>query len=162
MAFEVVDMLYFEPMRREKAYNAWKNAKARCFDPNDPRYYTHGGRGITMCDEWAMSFDAFYEHIGSPMWGRNIILDRINNNGHYEPGNVRWTDGHTSMLNRNTYRNNTSGLKGLCYIKAMAKWQAKRTIDGVEYRKLFHDVEDAVEYLFDLEALVKTRLGCKE
>jgi hypothetical protein len=78
---------------------AWQHAKSRCFNPDDPKYPRYGGRGITMCEEWAQNFQAFFDHIG-PKPYPSYLLDRINNNGHYEPGNVRWVDARTSVLNR--------------------------------------------------------------
>lgn len=70
-------------------YQAWHNAKNRTTNPNVPVWPNYGGRGITMCDEWLNSFEAFFEHIG-PKPGPGYSLDRIDNDGNYEPGNVRW------------------------------------------------------------------------
>lgn len=70
-------------------YRAWQKAKARCYDVNDPGFPRYGGRGITMCDVWRTSFDAFLADVG-PRPSASHSLDRINNDGHYEPGNCRW------------------------------------------------------------------------
>ncbi len=79
-------------------YRAWRSAKRRCFDPHYPRYRDWGGRGITMCAEWRDDFLAFYAHIGPKP--PNTILDRIDNDGPYAPGNVRWTSFLISGRNR--------------------------------------------------------------
>lgn len=63
--------------------------KARCSNPNATRYNSYGGRGIRVCTEWVNDFAAFLAHIG-PRPSARHSLDRINVNGHYEPGNVRW------------------------------------------------------------------------
>lgn len=79
-------------------YNAWANAKRRCTDPNNPRYDDYGGRGIQMAPEWMESFKAFLDHVGPKPDG--MILDREDNNGDYEPGNVRWVTYSVSNENR--------------------------------------------------------------
>ncbi len=71
-------------------YYAWNNAKRRCTEPKNISWKNYGGRGIRMCDEWAQNFSAFIAHIG-PKPSQDLTLDRIDTNGNYEPGNVRWT-----------------------------------------------------------------------
>jgi hypothetical protein len=80
-------------------YQAWKSMKGRCYRPNYPNYRRYGGRGIKVCDEWSNSFTAFIKHIGMRP-SINHSVDRINPDGDYEPGNVRWADAH--MQSRNT------------------------------------------------------------
>jgi hypothetical protein len=75
-------------MSRTKIYKIWTTLKQRCENNNDKNYPRYGGRGIMVCKEWADSFDAFYMHMGDMPTG--CSLDRIDNNGNYEPGNVRW------------------------------------------------------------------------
>lgn len=79
----------------------WQSLKNRCHNPNDRGYRNYGGRGIQVCDEWRESFMAFFEHVG-PRPSTEHSLDRIDNNGNYEPGNVRWVT--RTEQNRNTRR----------------------------------------------------------
>lgn len=86
-------------MAESLAYKRWESIKQRCFNPSNPSYRNYGGRGVTMCDEWVSSFEAFYAHVGECP-GPGLSLDRIDNDGNYEPGNVRWATGSTQQLNR--------------------------------------------------------------
>lgn len=70
---------------RTPEYNAYINAKGRCTNPNDPRYYCYGARGIAFKFE---RFEDFYAELGPRPDG--LTLERINNDGNYEPGNIRW------------------------------------------------------------------------
>lgn len=69
----------------------------RCINPKVPSYRHYGGRGIKVCDRW-MVFDNFYKDIG-PRPSPKHSLDRINNNGNYEPGNCRWATARQQWLN---------------------------------------------------------------
>lgn len=83
---------------RTKEYSAWISAKGRCYNPNDRKYQRYGARGIIMCDLWRESFLEFFNHMGKCPPG--YLLDRINNDGNYEPGNCRWTTPKISANNR--------------------------------------------------------------
>jgi hypothetical protein len=76
-------------MSKTPEYLAWCCMKNRCFKPQDKQYPNYGGRGIRVCDEWRNSFEAFFDHVG-PRPSSDHSIDRINNDGNYEPGNVRW------------------------------------------------------------------------
>lgn len=80
-------------MKRTKLYSIWNTMKYRCFNKNASNFKDYGGRGITVCDEWIHDFQAFYDYVSQlPNFGEvGYSLDRINNDGNYEPGNVKWS-----------------------------------------------------------------------
>ena len=80
-------------------YRAWYHMKQRCTMPNHCRWEHYGGRGIKVCDEWITSFEAFLSHVG-PKPGPGYSLDRIDNDGNYEPGNVRWATASEQANNK--------------------------------------------------------------
>ena len=83
-----------------REYISWHGARYRCTSEKHPAWQHYGGRGITMCDRWKESFWNFLEDMGPRPDG--LELDRIDNDGNYEPGNCRWIT--PSENNRNKYR----------------------------------------------------------
>lgn len=97
-----------------KYYGTWKGMKNRCYNKNNPLYNRYGGRGIIVCDEWKCDFYAFSEYITNldNCGEAGMTLDRINNDGNYEPGNVRWAT-HKQQANNRGIRYNSLGYTGL-------------------------------------------------
>jgi hypothetical protein len=92
-----------EAAARTPEYVAWLSMIRRCTDPNGPKWEHYGGRGIQVCEKWHASFEAFLADVGRRP-SRGHSLDRIQVDGNYEPGNVRWATATIQRHNRRDSR----------------------------------------------------------
>jgi len=87
---------------RKKLYKIWSGIKTRCYNENSEHYDRYGERGISMCDEWKNDFNKFYNWSMSNGYGEKLSVDRINNDGNYEPSNCKWASSKEQAYNRSS------------------------------------------------------------
>lgn len=115
--------------RATAEYIAWGNMKKRCYDTAVPDFKNYGGRGIAVCAKWRNSYLAFFNDVG-PRPTRRHTLDRIDNDGDYEPGNCRWTTRKVQGANRRNVHRIPFGGRVWTLPKLAAHL-------GVQYRTLY-------------------------
>lgn len=86
--------------RPARIYNIWRDMRSRCFNPKNVSFPYYGGRGITVCDEWCNSFEAFREWAMANGYSADLSIDRIDVNGNYCPDNCRWATAKEQRANR--------------------------------------------------------------
>lgn len=109
-----------------RLYDIWSNMLHRCYNVKDKNYNRYGGRGITVCDEWKKGPFAFADWANKNGYKEDLTLDRIDNDGNYEPSNCRWST-------RKEQANNTSFNKFIEYngeSHTISEWSDKA---GIKY-----------------------------
>jgi len=98
-------------MSLSSEYSIWKSMIQRTTNKNASNYGLYGGRGITVCERWLKSFEAFYEDMGPRPDG--MTLDRKDNDGNYEPDNCRWVTSVVQNRNCRLRSDNKTGCAGV-------------------------------------------------
>ena len=127
-----------------RLYNEWQGIKKRCIDKTNKRYKDYGGRGITICSEWLVP-DNFFEWAIKNGYNDSLTIDRIDNDGNYEPSNCRWVDNKTQSNNRRSnilinYSGKIQTLKQWCEeLNINYKRSCDRYKRGLPLEKVFFD-----------------------
>lgn len=116
-----------------KLYHVWASMKQRCCDSGCKSYKNYGGRGIKLCKEW-LDFQTFYDWAMLTGYRNGLTIDRIDNNGNYEPSNCRWVTVKVQNENKRsnifiTYKNQT---------KTLNEWSEDI---GIPYKTLWNRVQ---------------------
>ncbi len=119
----------------KRIYYEWQGMKGRCYNSNNERYDSYGGRGIKMCDEWKNDFQAFYDWAMLNGYADDLSIDRIDNSGDYEPSNCRWTDNFTQSRNRRSNIIVDYNGEKMCLTDAAALARLTRSVVDARYHR---------------------------
>ena len=86
-------------LQNTRIYRIWCGMKRRCYNKHNEHFDRYGGRGIIVCDEWKTDFMNFYDWAMSNGYDDKLSIDRINNEGNYEPSNCRWANQKQQIVN---------------------------------------------------------------
>lgn len=133
-------------MRHTRIYEIWCGIKKRCYNKNDKNYPKYGGRGISVCEEWKNDFSIFFSWAISHGYKDNLTIDRINNNGNYEPNNCRWITHAEQQRNRtNNIFIEKDGIK-----KTLSEWALEMNINPkVAYQRYKRNIDTQKNIDFD-------------
>jgi hypothetical protein len=107
-------------------YRIWNGMKKRCYCQSEPAYKNYGARGIIICERWRSDFSAFFSDVEAD-FEIGLTIERVNNNGNYEPNNIKWiTRGEQNRNKRNNilieYKGETK-----CLVEFADDYNIKRT-----------------------------------
>lgn len=142
-----------------RLYNIWLHIKARCYKHSDEHFHWYGGRGITMCEEWKNDFKAFYDWAMSHGYSDELTIDRIDNDGNYEPSNCRW-------VTRKEQSNNRRSNIPITIEDVTHNIQEWSELTGIKYHTIYYRIKNGKTGLDilkggDLTWLVKRTLKTK-
>lgn len=118
-------------IKHKREYGVWASMKQRCLNPDSDNYHKYGGRGITVCERW-LDFRNFLADMGPRPDG--MTIDRIENNGNYEPGNCRWATPTEQAFN--TRRNRSITYNGIT--RSLTQWAE---LYGIKFGTLWQRLE---------------------
>ena len=126
---------------KTRLYKIWAGIKTRCFNKKSNSFARYGGKGITMCQEWQKSYENFRNWAINNGYKDNLTIDRIDNNGNYEPSNCRWATSSQQQ-------NNTSKTIKLKYNQKIYSAKELAKFLEINYKKFIFGLH---RYNYDLK-----------
>ncbi|MDQ7818705.1 MAG: hypothetical protein RDU14_16890 [Melioribacteraceae bacterium] len=118
-------------LRKHPLYTVWDNMKRRCSKPKASGYKDYGGRGIKVCNEWANDFKVFYDWAIANGWQKGLQIDRIDNDGHYEPSNCRFLTKKKNSQNQRRTVLSPETVEEIKHLRETKKWGRKKIADAL-------------------------------
>lgn len=134
---------HFHGACRHPMFHHWHNMMTRCYNFNCKAFHNYGGRGIKVHSEWIENPKMFINYILSLPHAQQPghSIDRINNDGNYEPGNLRWSNDHIQAINQRQKGLGGSVFKGVYFDKQSKKWEASIVIHKKKHYLGRYDTE---------------------
>jgi len=130
----------------QKLIRLWYSINHRCYNPKQDNYTMYGGRDITVCEKWDRAEFIKYCKTLKEWDNPDLTLDRIDNDGNYEPGNLRFIDRHYQLCNRRMMKNNKTGYIGIRWSKTNKKYIGSVGLRGKLYNMSGRDtIQEALE-----------------
>lgn len=147
-------------MHATPEYRAWEGLIQRTTNPRHRSWKNYGGRGITVCQSWRDSFEAFFKEIGSRP-GPEHSLDRYpDNDGNYEPGNVRWATRAEQEQNKRKREGCTSRYKGVYWYASKNRWAAEYKTKNQHVHLGYFELEEDAHIARELAMMTDDALVC--
>ena len=134
---------------RSRLHSIWCSIITRCYNENDASFKHYGARGIIMCFDWRNDYVNFSKWAKQNGYKDNLSIDRINNDGNYEPSNCRWVNQNIQTQNCRVIRSsNKSGYRGVSWDKKSNKWRSQIQVNKQKKHLGFFDnkIDAAIAY----------------
>jgi len=138
-------------LKKTRRYEIWCGMKKRCNNKNSPRYKDYGGRGIFVCGIWKDNFQEFYNWSELNGYRNDLVIDRINNDGDYEPTNCRWV---TNIVNCNNGRHNKKYFHNGVEL-TLREWS---WATGIKYKTL----KSRIDLGWDIKDVLTVKVGSRQ
>lgn len=159
---ESTETYHVHGMTHTPEYQNWLAMKNRVKNKSHINFEKYGGSGIIVCDRWLHSFENFYADVGNRPTPKHSI-DRIDNDGNYEPNNCRWADNTLQNYNKGIRSSNKSGHTGVTFHNRDELWLARFKYKGqILLSKYFKNKDDAIDARLNAELKYKNLLNGDE
>ena len=143
---------------KPRTFNIWNGMKARCLNPKSISFKNYGGRGILICDEWLL-FENFHNWAMASGYDDELTIDRINNDGNYEPSNCRWENAKINI----SKQRKTRYIEVYGITKNVTQWCKLFKVSRATAYKYLNESEDIfIEFCKGQQYFINKFLGNKQ